>query len=69
VQIEWANRHPAAAEAIGQAGLRFVEQDLSMDRVYDYMLHKFNMYGALQVRAAGRCWNCGSGYFAVSAPS
>lgn len=49
LQIDWANAHPAEAEAIGRAGLRFVEQDLSMRRVYEYMLHKFQLYAQLQV--------------------
>ncbi|GAQ92239.1 putative lipopolysaccharide-modifying protein [Klebsormidium nitens] len=47
-QITWANAHPAEAEAIGRAGLRFVEEDLSMRHVYDYMLHKFELYAQLQ---------------------
>lgn len=49
MQIDWANAHPTEAEAIGRAGLRFVEEDLSMRHVYDYMLHKFQLYAQLQV--------------------
>lgn len=35
------------AEAIGKAGSSFIQQDLQMDYVYDYMFHVLNQYAKL----------------------
>ncbi|PWA50538.1 Lipopolysaccharide-modifying protein [Artemisia annua] len=45
--VEWGNSHPAEAEAIGKAVQDYMEQ-LSIDRVYDYMYHLITEYAKLQ---------------------
>ncbi|GJU65689.1 transcriptional activator DEMETER [Tanacetum coccineum] len=45
--IEWGNSHPAEAEAIGKAVQDYMEQ-LTIDRVYDYMYHLITEYAKLQ---------------------
>lgn len=48
-QIDWGNEHETEAEAIAQAGQKWVLEDLSMEHVYEYMLHLLQTYAALQV--------------------
>ncbi|CAL9104554.1 unnamed protein product [Musa textilis] len=36
--VEWGNRNPSKAEAIGKKGQAFM-QELNLDQVYDYMYH------------------------------
>ncbi|KAG8076744.1 hypothetical protein GUJ93_ZPchr0006g45040 [Zizania palustris] len=45
--VDWGNRHPATAQLIGEQGSRFVREQMSMDYVYDYMLHLLTEYGKL----------------------
>lgn len=45
--VDWGNKQQAQAEAIGKKGQALVE-DLSMDRVYDYMYHLIVEYSKLQ---------------------
>nr|UYE91542.1 putative glycosyltransferase [Anoectochilus roxburghii] len=45
--VDWGNSHPFLAEAIGQKGQKLMEE-LSMDRVYDYMFHLIQEYSKLQ---------------------
>uniref|UniRef100_J3MBC7 Glycosyl transferase CAP10 domain-containing protein n=1 Tax=Oryza brachyantha TaxID=4533 RepID=J3MBC7_ORYBR len=45
--VDWGNAHPAAARRIGERGSRFVREQMSMDYVYDYMLHLLTEYGKL----------------------
>ncbi|GAV66613.1 Glyco_transf_90 domain-containing protein [Cephalotus follicularis] len=44
--VDWGNAHPSEAKAIGKAGQDFMES-LSMDRVYEYMLHLITEYSKL----------------------
>ncbi|EFJ29915.1 hypothetical protein SELMODRAFT_450427, partial [Selaginella moellendorffii] len=46
--VKWGNSHPKEAEAIGSHAQEFLRKDLSMDRVYDYMLHLLREYAKLQ---------------------
>ncbi|KAL7167500.1 hypothetical protein ACSBR2_038043 [Camellia fascicularis] len=45
--VDWANNHTQKAQAIGKAASDFIQQDLSMDYVYDYMFHLLNEYSKL----------------------
>ncbi|KAK8960410.1 hypothetical protein KSP40_PGU020470 [Platanthera guangdongensis] len=45
--VDWGNIHPSQAEAVGKRGQKLME-DLSMDRVYDYMFHLIVEYSKLQ---------------------
>ncbi|KAM7261038.1 hypothetical protein ACFE04_026513 [Oxalis oulophora] len=45
--VEWGNAHPEQAELIGKAGSRFIQEDLKMENVYDYMFHLLNEYARL----------------------
>ncbi|XP_054785288.1 uncharacterized protein LOC129291785 [Prosopis cineraria] len=45
--VEWGNSNPDKAEAIGKEGSSFVEQNLRMELVYDYMLHVLREYAKL----------------------
>ncbi|XP_073120786.1 uncharacterized protein [Henckelia pumila] len=45
--VDWGNTHQQEAEAIGKAGSSFIQQDLKMDNVYDYMFHVLNLYAKL----------------------
>jgi len=39
--------HICQAEAIGEAGSKFLQEDLKMEYVYDYMFHLLNEYAKL----------------------
>ncbi|GLT84584.1 hypothetical protein SLE2022_028050 [Rubroshorea leprosula] len=45
--VEWGNSHPDKVEVIRGAALKFIEEDLKMDYVYDYMFHLLNEYAKL----------------------
>ncbi|GAB4858250.1 hypothetical protein Ancab_009647 [Ancistrocladus abbreviatus] len=45
--VEWGNSHKQKAQAIGKAASDFIQQDLKMDFVYDYMLHLLTEYAKL----------------------
>jgi hypothetical protein len=45
--VDWGNSHPAQAQRIGEEGSAFVQEELSMDYVYDYMLHLLTNYAGL----------------------
>nr|CAB3469534.1 unnamed protein product [Digitaria exilis] len=45
--VDWGNKHPAQARLIGEQGSRFVREEMSMDYVYDYMLHLLTEYAKL----------------------
>ncbi|KAJ4726956.1 O-glucosyltransferase rumi-like [Melia azedarach] len=45
--VEWGNRHSRQARAIGRAGSKYVEEQLKMKYVYDYMFHLLNEYAKL----------------------
>ncbi|KAL6290247.1 hypothetical protein ACE6H2_007757 [Prunus campanulata] len=45
--VEWGNNHKDKAKAIGEAASNFIQEDLKMDYVYDYMFHVLNEYAKL----------------------
>ncbi|WJX83004.1 hypothetical protein P8452_65699 [Trifolium repens] len=45
--VDWGNTHPEKAEAIGREGTRFIEENVKMKLVYDYMLHLLIEYAKL----------------------
>lgn len=45
--VEWGNNHTEKAKSIGDAGSRFIHEDMKMEYVYDYMFHLLNEYGKL----------------------
>ena len=45
--VNWGNTHPAAAQRMAGEGSGFARRDLSMDYVYDYMLHLLTEYAKL----------------------
>ncbi|KAK3029212.1 hypothetical protein RJ639_039292, partial [Escallonia herrerae] len=45
--VEWGNNHTAEAQAIGEASSRFIQEDLKMEYVYDYMFHLLSEYAKL----------------------
>ncbi|CAN1157431.1 O-glucosyltransferase rumi homolog [Linum perenne] len=45
--VAWGNIHTREAEAIGEAGSKFISEDLKMEFVYDYMFHLLNEYAML----------------------
>ncbi|XP_043718049.1 uncharacterized protein LOC122665997 [Telopea speciosissima] len=47
VAIEWGNSHHQEAQGIGRTGSKFIEKELKMDYVYDYMFNLLNEYGKL----------------------
>lgn len=45
--VHWGNNHPQQAQQIGKAGSKFMEDDLKMEYVYDYMFHLLSEYSKL----------------------
>lgn len=45
--VDWGNRHKQKAQSIGKAASDFIQEDLKMDNVYDYMFHLLNEYAKL----------------------
>ncbi|XP_043715529.1 O-glucosyltransferase rumi homolog [Telopea speciosissima] len=45
--VDWGNNHKQKAQAIGKAASEFIQEELKMDYVYDYMFHLLNEYGKL----------------------
>nr|BAJ91645.1 predicted protein [Hordeum vulgare subsp. vulgare] len=45
--VDWGNSHPHKAREIGGNASRFVQEELAMDRVYDYMYHLLSEYARL----------------------
>ncbi|KAK2989080.1 hypothetical protein RJ640_018869 [Escallonia rubra] len=45
--VDWGNNHKQKAQAIGKAASDFMQEDLKMDNVYDYMFHLLNEYAKL----------------------
>ncbi|CAL5401025.1 unnamed protein product [Camellia sinensis] len=45
--VDWGNKHPQKAQEIGKAGSKFVQEELNMKNVYDYMFHLLYEYGKL----------------------
>ncbi|OEL27866.1 hypothetical protein BAE44_0011113 [Dichanthelium oligosanthes] len=45
--VDWGNAHQAQARRMAEEGSGFAREDLSMDYVYDYMLHLLTEYASL----------------------
>ncbi|CAN4087762.1 unnamed protein product [Withania somnifera] len=45
--VDWGNTHEQEAQAIGKSANDFIEEQLKMDNVYDYMFHLLNEYSKL----------------------
>ncbi|KAK4839518.1 hypothetical protein QYF36_022503 [Acer negundo] len=45
--VNWGNNHKKKAIAIGKAASDFIQEELKMDYVYDYMFHLLNQYSKL----------------------
>ncbi|XP_020115024.1 O-glucosyltransferase rumi homolog [Ananas comosus] len=45
--VDWGNSHPDEAQAIGKAGSGYIQEEVKMDYVYDYMLHLLTEYAKL----------------------
>ncbi|KAK6918399.1 Glycosyl transferase CAP10 domain [Dillenia turbinata] len=45
--VDWGNNHSKEAEEIGKEGRRFIQEELQMKHVYDYMFHLFSQYARL----------------------
>ncbi|XP_019414153.1 PREDICTED: O-glucosyltransferase rumi homolog isoform X2 [Lupinus angustifolius] len=45
--VDWGNSHKEEAQNIGKAASNFIQEELKMDYVYDYMFHLLNSYGKL----------------------
>lgn len=45
--VEWGNTHMEEAQAIGRAASSFIQDDLAVNYVYDYMFHLLSQYSKL----------------------
>ncbi|KAL7587741.1 hypothetical protein Lser_V15G35908 [Lactuca serriola] len=45
--VAWGNSNEHKVELIRKAGSKFIQEDLTMDNVYDYMFHLLNEYAKL----------------------
>lgn len=45
--VEWGNNNTEKAKSIGEASSRFIQEDLKMEYVYDYMFHLLSEYAKL----------------------
>ncbi|KAE8712875.1 protein LURP-one-related 4 [Hibiscus syriacus] len=45
--VDWGNNHKKKAQEIGKAASSFMQEQLKMDYVYDYMFHLLNEYAKL----------------------
>ncbi|CAN8254864.1 unnamed protein product [Cochlearia groenlandica] len=45
--VDWGNLHVLKAQDIGKKASEFVQEELKMDYVYDYMFHLLNQYSKL----------------------
>ncbi|CAL4921102.1 unnamed protein product [Urochloa decumbens] len=45
--VDWGNSHKQKAQLIGKQASNFIQKELSMDYVYDYMFHLLNEYAKL----------------------
>ncbi|XP_024027292.1 O-glucosyltransferase rumi homolog isoform X1 [Morus notabilis] len=45
--VDWGNSHKTKAKSIGKAGSRFIQEELKMEYVYDFMFHLLNEYAKL----------------------
>ncbi|XP_044413364.1 O-glucosyltransferase rumi homolog isoform X3 [Triticum aestivum] len=45
--VDWGNSHKKKAHQIGKKASKFIQQELSMDYIYDYMFHLLTEYAKL----------------------
>ncbi|KAK1684354.1 hypothetical protein QYE76_045202 [Lolium multiflorum] len=45
--VDWGNSHPDKAQEIGGNASKFMQEELTMDHVYDYMFHLLSEYAKL----------------------
>lgn len=45
--VDWGNSHKKKAKAMGRAASKFIQDELKLDYVYDYMYHLLNQYSKL----------------------
>ncbi|XP_077241814.1 uncharacterized protein LOC143882219 isoform X2 [Tasmannia lanceolata] len=45
--VEWGNNHKQKAQAIGKTASSFIQEEVNMDNVYDYMFNLLNEYAKL----------------------
>ncbi|WCJ26239.1 hypothetical protein M5689_008072 [Euphorbia peplus] len=45
--VDWGNKHIQEAQEIGNSASNFMQEELKMDNVYDYMFHLLNEYAKL----------------------
>ncbi|KAE8807114.1 protein O-glucosyltransferase 1-like [Hordeum vulgare] len=45
--VDWGNSHKKKAQQIGKKASKFIQQELSMDHIYDYMFHLLTEYAKL----------------------
>ncbi|KAG8391810.1 hypothetical protein BUALT_Bualt01G0225600 [Buddleja alternifolia] len=45
--VEWGNNYTKKAQEIGRAGSKFIQENLEMEHVYDYMFHVLTEYAKL----------------------
>ncbi|CAH9109684.1 unnamed protein product [Cuscuta europaea] len=45
--VEWGNSHVQKAQEIGKEGSKYIQEELKMEYVYDYMFHLLNEYAKL----------------------
>ncbi|OMO58670.1 Lipopolysaccharide-modifying protein [Corchorus olitorius] len=45
--VDWGNNHKKKAQEIGKAASSFMQEQLKMDYIYDYMFHLLNEYAKL----------------------
>ncbi|CAH9146575.1 unnamed protein product [Cuscuta epithymum] len=45
--VEWGNTHPTQAQQIGKEASKYIQEELKMEYVYDYMFHLLNEYAKL----------------------
>ncbi|KAK3141953.1 hypothetical protein QOZ80_4BG0340290 [Eleusine coracana subsp. coracana] len=45
--VDWGNAHTDKAQEIGRNASRFIQEELTMDHVYDYMFHLLTEYAKL----------------------
>lgn len=45
--VDWGNSHKKKAKAMGRAASKFIQDELKLDYVYDYMFHLLNQYSKL----------------------
>ncbi|MCO5575093.1 hypothetical protein L7F22_028890 [Adiantum nelumboides] len=71
--VEWGNKHMLEAVELGEQGSRYVSEEVSMARVYDYMLHLLREYADLldfePVPGAHLQELCPDAFFCVAPPN